>query len=81
MIISIAPVPGYPAEATQLSVDDGHVSLGVTANFQFTLLTANGAPVSAPARCDLTPEQYGNWTGDDVYVCRCVAENQGLTPL
>lgn len=79
MTIPITPVPAYPAAATQIRVDDGHVTLGVGANFQYTLLDASGNAVSAPARNSLTPEQYAAWTGDDEFAAQCVAQNVGLS--
>ncbi len=80
MTIAIVPLNTWPTQATQLQVDDGHVTLGVGANFQYALLDANGALVSAPARNTLTDEQYASWTGSDEAVCAFVAQNVGLTP-
>lgn len=80
MTIAISPVPGYPKEGTQLRVDDGRVRLGITIDCQYTILSADGAEVSVPARNTLTEDQYGKWTGDDTFVCQCVAENVGLKP-
>jgi len=80
MKIAIIAVPCFPAPATQLRVDDVHVTLGETANCQFALLDAQDHIVGGPARISLTPEQYAAWTGDDSFVCYCVAENLKLTP-
>jgi hypothetical protein len=81
MIIQIEPREAFPSPATQLRVDDGHVTLGQSANFQYALLDADGNLVSVPARNTLTTEQYEAWTGDDEFVAQCVAENIGLTPI
>ena len=81
MIISIVPVPAYPYTAVSLRVDDGQVVLGVGANFQALLFDADNRPASIPTRVPLTDEQYADWTGDDIYVAKCVAWNMGLTPI
>ena len=81
MKINITPIPAFPAEATQLLVDDGYINLGYGANFQYVLLDANNSIVCPPARVDLTQMQYDQWTGDDVFVCLCVSENLGIEPL
>ncbi len=80
MKINIAPVSAFPAQATQLDVSDGHVTLGQGAHFQAILLDANSLAVSVPFRVGLTEEQYNGWIGDDVYVANAVAVNLGLTP-
>lgn len=80
MIIDISPTPAFPATATQLRVNDGHVRLNHGANFAALLLDAAGDPASNPTRVALTDEQYAAWTGDDTYVAQCIAFNMGLTP-
>jgi len=79
MTIEIKPVPAYPATATQLRVDDGHVQLGIGANFQWALLDVDGNIVAGPGRNDLTQNQYDTWI-DDESVAEDVAENLGLIP-
>lgn len=81
MIIPIHPVACWPTSGTQLSVDGGKVQLGVTASFMYSLLNSTGTAVFGPERCFLTTGQYANWVGDDEYVCICVAQNIGITPL
>ena len=80
MLLSIQPVPAYPNPAVSLRVDDGHVNLGVGADFQWALLDASGALVAGPGRNTLTDAQYNAWTGADSEVLNAVALNLGLTP-
>ena len=80
MNISIKPVPCFPSTATMLVVDDGHVQLGSTANFQWHLLSDDNVVVSGPERCALTQKQYAAWGDDDSDVVRFIAENIGVVP-
>ena len=75
---TIQPVPAFNGPAVSLRVDDGHVSLGQGAHFQWALLNANDEIVAGPARSPLTDEQYNAWTGDDQYVVDSVAANLGV---
>ena len=81
MITPITPVPGWPKQGVSLRVDDGHVTLGDTTNFQWAILDEDGQITTGPARVALTPDQYTNWPAgeDDTYVMACVATNLGLT--
>lgn len=74
----IQSVPAFNGPAVTLRVDDGHVSLGQGAHFQWALLNANGDIVAGPARSALTDEQYNAWTGDDQHVVASVAVNLGV---
>lgn len=81
MRIAIQPVPSFPHSATQLECVDTVVTLGVGLNTEYRLLDDSGQIVSARLRNSLTEEQYNAWTGEDEFVCKCVAENVGLTPV
>ena len=81
MIIPIKPVSSFPAEATQLECVDTVVELGQGLSTEYRLLDKDGKIVSPRLRASLTDKQYDQWTGDDAFVCECIAENVGLTPV
>ena len=81
MKIPIAPQPSFPGTATQLECVSFSGQLGVGVNGVWRLLDANDKQVSQLMSSDLNASQYAQWTGDDAFVCRCLAQNAGLTPL
>ena len=80
MKIAITPVPCFNGPAVSLECVDTSVQLGSGLNTEFRLLNDKGELVSARQRAELTAEQYEAWTGEDEYVCECIAKNVGLTP-
>lgn len=64
-----------------LDVSDGHVTLGVGADFQWALLNAAGDIIAGPERCALTADQYNAWGADDSAVAKAVAQNLALVPV
>ncbi len=78
MKIAIKPVPSFPHTATQLECIATTVELGVGLSTGWRLLDSGNQIVSALGIASLTAEQYEGWTGDDDYVCECVASNLGL---
>jgi hypothetical protein len=89
MQIQIANAPVYSGQTTQTSigtatalvVSQGSVVLGQGATFSYSLLDADGNLIGSPGTCQLTADQYANWTGDDIWVAQKVAANLGLTPV
>lgn len=78
MKINITP-PDSNLSATQLEIIDPQWTPNVTINFEWRLLNAEGEICSPRKRAELTADQYENWgSGDDSYVCVCIAENVGL---
>lgn len=79
MTTPIVPIAAYPSQATHLRIDDGRITLGQGAEFQYRLLDISGNLVFVPSRKSLTSLQYAGWVGDDAYVCTGIAANLGLT--
>lgn len=78
MKISITP-PASNLSATQLEIIDPQWVPNVTINFEWRLLNEDNEICSPRRRAQLTEEQYTAWgSGDDSYVCECIAENVGL---
>lgn len=80
MTITITPVACFNGPAVSLECVDTAVVLGTGLNTEWRLLNAAGQLVSARNRASLTDAQYAAWTGEDEFVCECIATNVGLTP-
>jgi hypothetical protein len=81
MKIAIKEIPAFPFPATHVCVSDGHVALGVGANFQYMLMSYDGTPVSQAARISLSPEHYESWGASDEELANVIVRALGLEPL
>ena len=81
MKIAIKEIPAFPFPATHVCISDGHVALGVGANFQYMLMSADGTPVSQAARISLSQEHYDSWGASDEELAKVIVKALGLTPI
>ena len=78
MIKDIVPVTVFPYTASKININDVLVTLGESANAQWTLLDENGASVGAVGRVFIEGEEYLAWGDDDDYLADLVASKVGV---
>lgn len=81
MLIPIIPIPFGLSSGVYVRVNDGHVRLSDTADFQWQVLDTGHQPVSIAARYTLTTDQYNAWGASDEALAQSVVSSVGYSPI